>query len=82
MIKVPEYCLICGSKWKGGSQLPNKPFRDIGQRVFYECGASMSIKESDVKKVNVPPYFYQILFKGCMYDSGKLIYTSKGSKEE
>lgn len=58
MLRVPSKCLVCESRWTGGSQLPDKPFRGTGQRVFYKCGASMSIKEEFGNG-------YLILFKNC-----------------
>ena len=67
MIKVPECCMVCGSKYTGGSQVPQKPFKDKGERVFYKCGASMSIKE--MKEYSDTAY-YLILFKNCGQDKG------------
>jgi hypothetical protein len=58
MIKVPKKCLCCGAGYAGGCQRPGKEFPSIGLRVFYKCGASMSIKESH-------DYGYLILFKNC-----------------
>lgn len=46
-IKVPEKCLICNSKWIGGCQIPGYPFPKKGRRVFYECGASISVIDED-----------------------------------
>jgi len=40
---VPEGCLFCGSSWKGGCQVPGKPFPKVGLRVFYGCGSSLSV---------------------------------------
>lgn len=40
---VPEKCLFCGEKWKGGVQVPGKPFPRVGRRVFYDCGSSLSV---------------------------------------
>lgn len=57
MIKVPKHCLICGSDYMGGHELPDKPMRE-GLRVFYICGASMSMKM-------LSEGVYQILFKNC-----------------
>jgi hypothetical protein len=58
MIKVPEKCLCCGAGYAGGCQLPGEEFPLTGLRVFYKCGASMSIKEAH-------DYGYLILFKNC-----------------
>jgi hypothetical protein len=60
MIKVPDKCLICKSKWIGGHQKPGKAMT-LNLRVFYECGASMSIME-------VYDGCYLILFKNCGKD--------------
>ena len=56
-IIVPDKCLSCGSDWMGGCQLPGKPF-PFGVRVFYNCGASMSVKKLSEDA-------FQILFKNC-----------------
>lgn len=40
---VPEACLFCGAAYKGGCEVPGKPFPKVGVRVFYECGASISV---------------------------------------
>lgn len=42
-ILVPAKCLRCGAKWTGGHEVPGKPMK-FGLRVFYDCGASMSVK--------------------------------------
>lgn len=60
MIKVPKKCLVCGSKYMGGAEWPNKPMRP-SLRVFYDCGASMSLKV-------LAEGCYQILFKNCTND--------------
>ncbi len=58
MIKVPENCLACGAPWSGGHEVPGQMMRE-GLRVFYECGASMSVKNGSVEGVR------NILFKNC-----------------
>ncbi|MCD6295930.1 MAG: hypothetical protein J7M30_02125 [Deltaproteobacteria bacterium] len=55
-LKVPDKCLICGSEWCGGHELPHRPMKE-GLRVFYDCGASMSCKRIDCG--------YTILIKNC-----------------
>ncbi len=57
MIKVPEKCLICGSEYMGGHETPSSIMRE-GLRVFYQCGASMSVKI-------LSDGVFQILFKNC-----------------
>ncbi|MEA1883757.1 MAG: hypothetical protein U9N62_04450 [Thermotogota bacterium] len=57
IIKVPEKCLVCGAGYLGGHELPTKPMKE-GLRVFYTCGASMSVKILDENT-------YQILYKNC-----------------
>jgi hypothetical protein len=57
MIKVPENCLVCGSKYQGGTNSTGEGMTE-GKRVFYVCGASMSVKKLEH---NV----YNILFKNC-----------------
>ena len=56
-IKVPKHCLICGSEYAGGHAWIGESMEE-GLRVFFHCGASMSVKvlSEDV---------YQILFKNC-----------------
>lgn len=56
-VKVPERCLICGSEWVGGHQVPNEPMTH-GLRVFYNCGSSMSMREGSLGAFN-------ILLKNC-----------------
>jgi hypothetical protein len=41
---VPETCMICGAKWMGGHERPGHRMRP-GLRVFYDCGASLSVRE-------------------------------------
>ena len=53
---VPETCLVCGAEWKGGHEVPGKPMKS-GLRVFYLCGASLS--------VTVYEEGYSLLLKGC-----------------
>jgi len=56
-IKVPKKCLYCGSEWIGGHEIPNKLMKP-GLRVFYKCGASLSIRESN-------DIYCLLLFKNC-----------------
>ncbi len=56
MIKCPEKCLVCGADWNGGSVKPGEPMGE-GKRVFYECGASMSVTDG-----------YGVIIKGCKND--------------
>ena len=55
---VPEKCPCCGAKWSGGCQVPRKPMPD-NARVFYNCGASLSIKR------RLERYAITLLFKSC-----------------
>ena len=57
---VPAKCLICGAEWRGGHQLPNKPMK-VGLRVFYDCGASLSIKKESM----IEDGCYILLLKNC-----------------
>lgn len=41
---VPEKSLCCGSAWIGGHQLPGRLMK-LGLRVFYKCGASLSVHD-------------------------------------
>lgn len=59
-IKTPERCLVCGAKWKGGASAPGCPMPEYA-RVFYDCGASMSVEESSL----FPHEVFHILFKNC-----------------
>jgi hypothetical protein len=43
--KVPEKSLCCGADYLGGHALPGQPMR-FGLRVFYKCGASLSVHHS------------------------------------
>ncbi len=71
MIKVPEKCLCCGALVSGGSDYPGKEFtlrvdnrfgpEPRSGRVFYACGASMSVK-------GLGSGAYSILFKNCCCD--------------
>ncbi len=61
--KVPEGCLHCGSKWIGGHARP-KDTMTPGLRVFYDCGASLSIKE------DLGDGAYVLLFKNCRAAEG------------
>jgi len=63
MIKIPDKCLICGEKYMGGHALPNEPFKD-GLRIFYHCGASMSVKTLK-RPDETGGGTYQILYKNC-----------------
>ena len=45
MPRVSDGCPICGAAWRGGCQVPGKPFLKLGARVFYECGGTVSVKE-------------------------------------
>ena len=47
MIKVPKNCMVCGADWVGGCAKPEQPFPEINVRVFYECGASISVQAND-----------------------------------
>ena len=60
-IRVPPKCLVCKSMWVGGHSTPGNIMSE-GLRVFYECGASMSVKKVLAEGC------YQILFKNCTND--------------
>jgi len=64
-MKVPEKCLICGSDWSGGHQVPLKPMKEE-LRVFYDCGCSMSYRKN---KNNEGAY--NIYIKNCSNDKGE-----------
>lgn len=57
MIRVPKFCLCCGSSWSGGCACPGEEMEE-GRRVFFECGASMSYQK-------IGENSYSILFKNC-----------------
>lgn len=42
---VPHKSLCCGSDYMGGHEVPGKPMK-LGLRVFYRCGASLSVHHS------------------------------------
>lgn len=62
-VNVPEKCLYCGAKWSGGHQVPNKEMKK-GLRVFYTCGASLSIYEQTEDHA-------LLLFKNCVTQEKK-----------
>jgi len=45
--KVPENCMICGAPWMGGCQVPGERYPRKGLRVFYRCGASLSVVDME-----------------------------------
>lgn len=55
---VPASCMICGAKWIGGHERPGHRMK-VGLRVFYECGASLSIKEGFFEGA------FHLLLKNC-----------------
>lgn len=59
---VPEYCPICQAKYVGGHAAAGTRMK-IGLRVFYDCGASLSIKKGDVEEG-----VYHLLLKNCWCD--------------
>lgn len=61
-IKAPAKCLVCGAKWAGGSCRPGERMKE-SYRVFYGCGASMSVKSPLKEYDAISPY--HILFKNC-----------------
>ncbi len=67
-IHAPEKCLVCGAGWIGGHCSPGDPMQD-GLRIFFWCGASMS-----VKPVGAVDGIFHILFKNC--------WAEKMTKEE
>lgn len=44
-MKCPNKCPICGAGWIGGHCKPGEKVM-VGLRTFFNCGASMSIKDS------------------------------------
>lgn len=56
-ILVPAKCLCCGAKWTGGHEVPGKPMK-FRVRIFYDCGAQMSITRHS-------KYGCSILFTNC-----------------
>ena len=68
--RIPETCIICGASWKGGCERSGHRFPKLGVRVFYDCGASMSLidraKEwADHENYVEDGYCYFIRFKNC-----------------
>jgi len=64
MIKVPKKCLICGAEYQGGSVWEGEPMKpDL--RVFYRCGASLSIQGD---KSMIEDGSYILLVKNCSND--------------
>ena len=56
-IKAPAHCLVCGADYAGGHGLPFGRMTK-GLRVFYKCGASMSV-QTETEMAGF------ILFKNC-----------------
>ncbi len=62
--RVPATCLSCGAAWtptpdwKGDYVLPEQKTK-VGLRVWYDCGASLSIK------ADLGDGAYTRLFKDC-----------------
>jgi hypothetical protein len=69
MIKVPEKCLCCKSKWNGGSAIPGDTM-EIGLRVFFSCGASLSVAE------DLGCGCYMLRFKNCQCEECRIIPAS------
>lgn len=67
--RTPETCPICGSPWKGGCQVPGEPL-PLGLRVFYVCGASVSVQVAGGYCCNVTENHgsYHMLIKNCTND--------------
>lgn len=67
-VRCPLHCLVCGALYQGGHALPGAKMKE-GLRVFFGCGASMSVKALDGEFVKIVEYLtispYQILFKNC-----------------
>ncbi len=61
--RTPANCMICGAKWIGGHALPGEPMRG-GLRVFYDCGASLSIHETFPDDGS-----FKLLIKNCWCDA-------------
>lgn len=59
MIKVPATCLACSAPYSGGAALPDHVLPP-GRRVFYACGAALSVTVLDA---TIPAD--KILFTGC-----------------
>ena len=71
-IKVPQGCLYCNAPWSGGHELPLKEMKK-GLRVFYKCGASLSIKEQTENSC-------LLLFKNCTVQEDKSGVTNENKK--
>ncbi len=57
-IRTPDTCLACGAVYSGGSALVDARMK-VGLRVFYRCGASLSVRE------DLGDGAYLLLFKNC-----------------
>lgn len=65
---VPETCMICGAAWKGGCQVPGARFPKKGLRVFYDCGASLSVIDREKElghEGHLEDYCYFLRLKNC-----------------
>lgn len=76
---VPEKCLICGAPWLGGCAVPGTRYPRAGLRVFFRCGASMSIIDRAKELYGNDPasaayeddgYCYFLRLKNCCSKDG------------
>jgi len=70
---VPEKCMMCGAPYKGGHARPGDHMK-MGLRVFYDCGASISI----FKDCSHPEDgCFHLLTKNCWCEHNQKVTDSK-----
>ena len=57
-VRVPQHCMSCGAGYTGGHQIPEQHMT-LGLRIFYRCGASLSVAE------DLGDGCYMLRFKNC-----------------
>lgn len=84
---IPEKCLICGAPWIGGCGVPGARYPKAGLRVFFDCGASMSVidrykelyADYDTSLID-DGYCYFLRLKNCNSKDG--VYVARADRED
>ena len=83
---IPEKCQICGAPWIGGCGVPGKRYPKAGLRVFFDCGASMSVIDTAKEwshrgytEEHDDGYCYFLRLKNCNSKDG--IYVARADRD-
>lgn len=83
---IPEKCLICGAPWIGGCGVPGARYPKPGLRVFFDCGASMSIidtarewSDRGYTEEHDDGYCYFLRLKNCNSKDG--VYVERANRD-